>query len=111
MSQPFRLAYISIVIAVHEARLAASSSWGLGALSSPPFSSGSSAWISCSRISMSCWKLPPLRRAVALMTATLLQGVEDETGWDLRMEEGRLGRHRLPGGGHLLDLLDRRGAE
>ena len=30
MSQPLRCAYISIVIAVHEARLAASSSCGLG---------------------------------------------------------------------------------
>src|SRR4051812_47559302 len=107
MSQPLRLAYISIVMAVHEARLPASSSWGLGALSSPPFSSGSSAWTSCLRISMSCWNLPPLRRAVALMAATLLQGVEDEAGRDLGVEEGRLGRHRLAGRGHLPDLLDR----
>ena len=42
MSQPLRFAYISIVIAVHEARLAASSSCGLGPLSSPPASVGSS---------------------------------------------------------------------
>src|ERR671932_452724 len=95
MSQPLRFAYISIVIAVPDARLAASSSCGLGAVSSPPFASGSSAWISCSRISMSCWNLPPFRRAVALMASTLLQGVEDEAGGDLRVEEGRLRRHRL----------------
>ncbi len=43
MSQPLCLAYISIVIAVHEARLAASSSCGLGPSSSPPCSVGSSA--------------------------------------------------------------------
>ena len=33
---PCAAAYISIVIAVHDARLAASSSWGSGAESSPP---------------------------------------------------------------------------
>ena len=43
MSQPLRWAYISIVMAVQEARLAASSSCGLGPASSPPRSSGSSA--------------------------------------------------------------------
>ena len=37
-SQPLRLAYISMVIAVQEARLAASSSCGLGPESSPPSS-------------------------------------------------------------------------
>src|SRR5947207_2434836 len=41
--QPLRLAYISIVIAVHEASEAASSSCGLGPRSSPPWSAGSSA--------------------------------------------------------------------
>jgi hypothetical protein len=41
-SQPLRAAYISIVTAVHEARLAASSSCGLGPVSSPPWSCGSS---------------------------------------------------------------------
>ena len=40
MSQPLRLAYISIVIALHEARLAASSSSGLGPASVPPWSDG-----------------------------------------------------------------------
>ena len=39
-SQPLRWAYISIVIAVHDARLAASSSWGSGPASSPPAASG-----------------------------------------------------------------------
>src|SRR5438105_184614 len=43
MSQPLRSAYISIVIAVHAARLAAKSSCGLGPWSAPPRSSGSSA--------------------------------------------------------------------
>ena len=42
-SQPLRIAYISIVIAVHEARLAASSSCRLEPVSSPPWSLGSSA--------------------------------------------------------------------
>ncbi len=42
-SQPLRLAYISIVIALQEARLAASSSSGLGPASVPPWSAGSSA--------------------------------------------------------------------
>src|SRR3954447_12459441 len=110
-SQPLRVAYISMVIAVHEARLAASSSCGLGAASSPPFSSGSSAWISWLRISMSCWNLPPLRRAFTLMAPTLLQGIEDEAGRDLRVEEGGLRRHRLARRRHLLDLLDWSGAQ
>ncbi len=42
MSQPLRVAYISIVTAVQEARLAASSSCGLGPESLPPVSVGSS---------------------------------------------------------------------
>src|SRR4051794_38361248 len=105
-SQPLRLAYISIVIAVHEARLAASSSWGLGPSSLPPWSFGSSAVMWCSRISTSCLKSPPSRRAIALMPRTLLQQVEDEAGWDLREEVGRLGRHRLARLGHLSNLLD-----
>src|SRR5206468_12207588 len=104
MSQPLRFAYISIVIAVHEARLAASSSCGLGPLSSPPVSSGSSAVMWCSRTSTSCWKVPPLRRAIALMTSTLLQWVEHEAGRDLRVEEGGLRRHRLARRGDLPDL-------
>ena len=47
MSQPLRLAYISIVIALQEARLAASSSWGLGPASVPPWARGSSAVTRC----------------------------------------------------------------
>ena len=47
--QPLRLAYISIVIAVQEASEAASSSCGLGPMSSPPMSSGSSAVMRCLR--------------------------------------------------------------
>src|SRR5919199_4341560 len=108
ISHPLRLAYISIVIAVHDARLAASSSCGLGPLSSPPFSSGSSAVTWCSRISRSCWKVPPLRRAIALMPPTLLEWVEQQAGRDLRVEERRLRRHRLAGGRHLAHLVDRR---
>src|SRR5919205_570787 len=111
MSQPLRPAYISIVIAVHDARLAASSSCGLGPVSSPPFASGSSATTWCSRISRSCWKVPPLRRAIALMPPTLLQWVEEQAGRDLRVEEGRLGRHRLARRRDRPDLLDRRGPE
>ena len=43
-----------MVIAVHEASEAASSSVGLGPVSVPPLSSGSSAIRRCSRISISC---------------------------------------------------------
>src|SRR2546423_6266996 len=110
MSQPLRLAYISIVIAVHDARLAARSSWGLGPLSSPPFSSGSSAATWCVRISTSCLKLPPSRRAIALMPPTLLEWIEQPAGRDLGVEEGRLRRHRLARLRDGLDGFDRRGA-
>ena len=74
MSQPLRWAYISIVIAVHEARLAASSSCGLGAVSWPPLSFGSSAVTSWLRMRITCrywdarvavafmlWMVPPFR--------------------------------------------------
>ena len=44
-----RFAYISIVIAVQDASDAASSSCGLGPMSSPPSSSGSSAVSRCLR--------------------------------------------------------------
>ena len=54
MSHFLRLAYISIVIAVHEASDAASSSCGLGPMSSPPPSSGSSAVRRCLRTFRSC---------------------------------------------------------
>src|SRR5438105_6730761 len=111
MSQPLRLAYISIVIAVHAARLAATSSWGLGPMSSPPFSSGSSAATWCVRISTSCLKLPPSRRAIALMPPTLLEWVEQQAGRDLGVEEGRLRRHRLARLRDGLDLVDGRRAE
>src|SRR5437899_11047029 len=106
VSQPWRLAYISIVTAVHDARLAASSSWGLGPSSVPPCSFGSSAVMWCSRISTSCLKSSPSRRAIALILRTLLQRVEDEAGRDLREEVGGLRRHRLARRGHLPHLLD-----
>ena len=68
LDQPLRSAYISSVIAVQEAREAASSSWGLGAVSSPPVSIGSSALTWWSRTRTSCWKAcVRRRRAVALM--------------------------------------------
>ncbi len=54
MSHFFRFAYISIVIAVHEASDAASSSCGFGPMSSPPDSSGSSAVRWCLRTFRSC---------------------------------------------------------
>jgi hypothetical protein len=62
-SQLLRLAYISIVIATHDASDAASSSCGLGPVSSPPCSAGSSDVIVCERTRMSwrrfssCWAL------------------------------------------------------
>ena len=67
MSQPLRLAYISIVIAVHDARLAASSSCGLGPSSSPPCSGGSSAVSWWWRMSIRCVNVLVLRRAVAFI--------------------------------------------
>src|SRR5436309_5734379 len=109
MSQPLRLAYISIVTAVHDARLAASSSCGLGPSSVPPWSLGSSAVRRCEPISRSCLKSSPFRRAVALI-CLLLQGVEDESSRDLGEEVGGLRRHRLARLGHLAHLLDRRAA-
>ena len=54
MSHFLRFAYISIVIAVHEASDAASSSCGFGPMSSPPDSSGSSAVKWCLRTFRSC---------------------------------------------------------
>src|SRR6266480_5088585 len=111
MSQPLRFAYISMVIAVQKAKLAARSSWGLGPVSSPPFSSGSSAVIMWARIATSCLNVPLSRRALALIPSTLLEWVEQQARRDLRVEEGRLGRHRLPGLGHLAHLLNRRGAQ
>src|SRR5436853_834286 len=111
MSQPLRFAYISIVIAVHEARLAASSSWGLGPVSSPPFSSGSSAVIVWVRIATSCLKVPLSRLALALMASTLLERVEQQARWHLWVEEGRLRRHRFAGLRHLAHLIHRRRAQ
>src|SRR5436190_11905891 len=130
-SQPLRWAYISSVIAVQEASEAASSSWGLGAASSPPESRGSSAPTVWVRMVISCWRpLSPRRRALAfipdpsvaprLETAyssrvgawpgSVRQRVEDQAGGQLRIEECRFGRHRLPGGRHLAHLGDRRRA-
>src|SRR5436853_4719041 len=111
MFQPLRFAYISIVIAVQEARLAASSSWGLGPVSSPPLSSGSSAVIVWVRIATSCLKVPFSRWALALMPSTLLEWVEQQACWDLWVEEGRLRRHRFASLRHLAHLVHRRRAK
>ena len=70
MFQPLRLAYISIVIAVQEASDAASSSCGLGPMSSPPESSGSSAVSRCWRTFRSCVNFSRWR-ATALMAEML----------------------------------------
>jgi hypothetical protein len=59
-----RWAYISIVIAVHDARLAASSSSGEGPSSSPPALRGSSATSWWSRIEI-VWEKFAERRAEA----------------------------------------------
>src|SRR3954454_20907233 len=99
MTQPLRSAYISIVIAVQEASEAASSSSGLGPMSLPPMSSGSSATRRCSRTRTSCSKLA-LRIAIARMGAIrllLVQGVEEQAGEHLREEVGRLRGHDLAG--------------
>jgi hypothetical protein len=71
MSQPLRWAYISIVTAVHEARLAASSSWGSGPESPPPWSRGSSTVSSWLR-TLTVWRYPASRVAVAFMAPRLV---------------------------------------
>src|SRR3954447_5991852 len=111
-SQPLRLAYISIVIAVHEASEAASSSWGLGPSWAPPRSFGSSAVIVCEPI-LTSWRNPASRVADARMVPMLRsvsQRVEQQSGEYLREEVGRLGRHDLARGGDLADEVDRRRA-
>src|SRR4051812_14778007 len=105
MSQPLRLAYISIVTAVQEARLAASSSWGLGAVSVPPASCGSSIDSSWLR-TLTTWRNPPSRVAVAFMVFLLYQWIEEQPGGHLREEERRLGRHVDTRRGDLAHLLD-----
>src|SRR3954447_12237177 len=109
MSQPLRFAYISIVIAVHEASDTASISCGLGPSSVPPLSSGSSTVSSCLRTETECLR-PSLstRCAFAFMICLQLsiQRVEHEPRRDLRIEEGRLRRHRLARLRHRAHLLD-----
>src|SRR5215208_7215539 len=94
--QPLRLAYISIVIAVHEASEAASSSCGLGPLSSPPELRGSSAVSVCVR-TLTSWRRFSSWRAVARMPMMLgrRERVEEQAREDLGEEVGRLGRHDL----------------
>src|SRR6478736_4016858 len=109
MSQPLRSAYISIVMAVQEASEAASSSSGLGPVSWPPMSSGSSATRRCSRTRSSCSYLP-LRIAMARIGATMLllvQRVEEQAGKHLRIEERGLRGHDLARRGDVADPLDR----
>src|SRR5215207_6623939 len=98
--QPLRVAYISIVIAVHEASEAASSSCGLGPSSSPPSSTGSSAVSWCLRI-LTSWRNFSAWRAEARMVAMLgprVERVEHQAREDFREEVRRLGRHDLAGG-------------
>src|SRR3954453_7108921 len=95
--QPLRLAYISIVIAVHDASEAASSSCGLGPSSWPPWSSGSSAvsrWLrtSTSWVNFARW------RATAFMALTLGEGVEEHPREHLGEEVRRLRGHVHAGG-------------
>src|SRR3954453_12759131 len=109
-SQPLRLAYISIVIAVHAASDAASISCGLGPVSSPPLSVGSSMVSWWSRIRMT-WRRLPERVAVAFMSSmmanALRERVEHQSSRPLRVEERGLRRHVDAGGRDLLDLADR----
>src|SRR3954464_10911486 len=99
MSQPLRSAYVCIVIAVQEASDAASSSSGLGPMSLPPMSSGSSATSRRSPTRTSASHLP-LRMAMArmgAMTLLLVQSVEEQAREDLREEVRGLRRHHLAG--------------
>src|SRR4051812_3051874 len=104
--QPLRLAYISIVIAVHDASEAASSSCGLGPSSWPPWSSGSSAVSRCLPTSMS-WVNLSRWRALARMAVTLGERVEKhprEPPWG---ETGGLLGHVHPCRGDGADAVHR----
>src|SRR3982751_3909947 len=116
MSQPLRAAYISIVTAVQDARLAASSSWGLGPVSLPPLSTGSSTPTSWPRI-LTTWRKPPSRLAVGFMLRLstgwgtekvfrLCQWIEEQPGRHLGEEVRGFRGHVDPGGGDLANLLD-----
>src|SRR5450755_3638309 len=121
-SQPLCFAYISIVTAVHEARLAANSSCGHGPSFSPPASVGSSTTKWWPRISTSCaspcWVM---RRAVAFISGPQLlripsrsivappllridEWVEQQPRGHLGKEVGGLRRHTLAAGGNILDV-------
>src|SRR3954464_900689 len=103
--QPLRLAYISIVIAVHDASEAASSSCGLGPSSSPPWSSGSSAVSRCLRTLTSCVNFSRWR-ATARMPLTLGERVEEHPREHLGEEVSGLRGHVDPGGGDVADAVD-----
>src|SRR4051812_27241129 len=94
-------------MAVHAASDAASISCGLGPVSSPPLSVGSSMMSWWSRIRMA-WRRLPERVAVAfmgsMMANALRERVEHQSSWDLGIEERRLRRHVDAGRGDLLDL-------
>src|SRR6476620_7827223 len=96
MSQRLRDAYISMVTAVHEARLAASSSCGLGPASLPPDSVGSSAVTSWLRI-RTTWRKPSSRVAVAFILINLLPVVYS-SGLN-RSPVGTLGKKNVDFGG------------
>src|SRR5687768_15486569 len=107
-SQPLRLAYISIVIAVHDASEAASSSCGLGPSSLPPWSFGSSAVSVCER-TLTSWRKFSSCWAVARIGTTLGKRVEQQAGQDLGEEVRRLRRHHLACRGNLAHEPDRGG--
>src|SRR5207247_6023947 len=109
-SQPLRCAYISIVMAVHDARLAASRSCGHGPASSPPWSGGSSTVRSCWPILTVCRSVPA-REEVAFMAIRSCQRVEEKSCRHLGKEVRRLGRHVDARRGDLLNLLDRAGSQ
>src|SRR4051794_6247921 len=105
MFQLLRLAYISIVIAVQEASEAASSSCGLGPMSSPPEPSGSSAVRRCWRTLRSCVKFSRWR-AMALMGMSLGQRVEQLAREHLGEEVGGLRGHVHARRRDVADVLD-----
>src|SRR3954454_5987655 len=107
--QPLRLAYISIVIAVHEASEAASSSCGLGPSSWPPWSSGSSAVRRCLR-TLTSWVSFSRCRATAFMPLTLGEGVEEHPREHLGEEVRGLRGHVDPGRRDIADPVHRRRA-
>ena len=121
MSQPLRLAYISIVIAVHDARLAASSSCGLGPSSSPAEvrrlvgrqlmvadvdlvgKAMLRAMCGCPHWRSSDVDVPIRSDRSAVSARYSRERIEHQTRGDLREEVRRLRRHALAGGGDRLD--------